>query len=265
MAAETGSGGGARISRAAEALGGRYAMLMAVQVAAYLLVVVYVYPQHNTWLSIGATVAFVVALVATCRWYARTRRASSRGWPRRYSIAFAVTAGLFGAGIALLDFAANRDRWLWVPYAGTDPVLSKQVEVLENAGYVAAKKGYVGKRPRTWLSLTDDGRGALARHLTDLHASSRTSKPILLPSRGRDVAPSGESLPPRVLCVASAAGTRCGRCLRRPERGSGAESRSWAGIAPLHDHETSVDYLGGRGVTRPWAVQSGAAAGGSLT
>lgn len=52
----------------------------------------------------------------------------------------------------------------------TDPVLSKQVGVLENAGYVAAKKGYVGKRPRTWLSLTDEGREALARHLTALHA-----------------------------------------------------------------------------------------------
>jgi DNA-binding MarR family transcriptional regulator len=52
----------------------------------------------------------------------------------------------------------------------TDPVLSKQVGVLENAGYVAAKKGYVGKRPRTWLSLTDTGREALSRHLTALHA-----------------------------------------------------------------------------------------------
>jgi DNA-binding MarR family transcriptional regulator len=52
----------------------------------------------------------------------------------------------------------------------TDPVLSKQVGVLENAGYVAAKKGYVGKRPRTWLRLTDAGREALSRHLTALHA-----------------------------------------------------------------------------------------------
>jgi DNA-binding MarR family transcriptional regulator len=52
----------------------------------------------------------------------------------------------------------------------SDPVLSKQVGVLENAGYVNAKKGYVGRRPRTWLSLTDEGRAALARHLTALHA-----------------------------------------------------------------------------------------------
>ncbi|MDR7081927.1 DNA-binding MarR family transcriptional regulator [Arthrobacter ginsengisoli] len=55
----------------------------------------------------------------------------------------------------------------------SDPVLSKQVSVLENAGYVNAKKGYVGRRPRTWLSLTNDGRAALGRHLTALHALIR--------------------------------------------------------------------------------------------
>lgn len=55
----------------------------------------------------------------------------------------------------------------------SDPVLSKQVAVLENAGYVNARKGYVGKRPRTWLSLTNDGRSALSRHLKALHALIR--------------------------------------------------------------------------------------------
>jgi DNA-binding MarR family transcriptional regulator len=55
----------------------------------------------------------------------------------------------------------------------SDPVLSKQVGVLEGAGYVKAKKGYAGKRPRTWLSLTDEGRAALGRHLKALHALIR--------------------------------------------------------------------------------------------
>ena len=117
LAAEAGNGGGVRISRAAEVLGRRYAALMAVQIAAYLLVVVYIYPQRNAGLSIAVTAAFVIGLVATCRWYARSRQASSPGWPRRYSIAFAVTAG-FGAGIALLDFTDNRQWWLWATYAG---------------------------------------------------------------------------------------------------------------------------------------------------
>ena len=122
LAAEAGGGGGARISRAAKSLGGRYAVLTGTLVAAYLLVVVYVYPQHNVWLSLVATAVFVVALVASCRWYARTRRASSPGWARRYSVAFALTAGLFGAGIALLDFTADRSWWLWVPYAAATAV-----------------------------------------------------------------------------------------------------------------------------------------------
>lgn len=47
----------------------------------------------------------------------------------------------------------------------SDSVLSKQVVVLETAGYVRVTKGYVGKRPRTWLSATDDGREALRRHI----------------------------------------------------------------------------------------------------
>jgi DNA-binding MarR family transcriptional regulator len=50
----------------------------------------------------------------------------------------------------------------------TDSVLSKQVAVLEQAGYVEVKKGYVGKRPRTWLSLTATGRKAYAAHLAAL-------------------------------------------------------------------------------------------------
>jgi hypothetical protein len=86
-------------------------------VALYLLVVVYVYPQRNAWLNAVATAAFVAAMVGTVRWHERRRRASSPGWSRRYSVAFALSVGLFGAGIALLDMTDNRAWWLWVPYA----------------------------------------------------------------------------------------------------------------------------------------------------
>jgi DNA-binding MarR family transcriptional regulator len=48
--------------------------------------------------------------------------------------------------------------------------LSKQVTLLEEAGYLAVRKGYVGRRPRTWLSLTTAGRDALAAHLAALRA-----------------------------------------------------------------------------------------------
>lgn len=47
-------------------------------------------------------------------------------------------------------------------------MLSKQVATLEQAGYVKVRKGYVGKRPRTWLSLTRSGREAFTRHVSAL-------------------------------------------------------------------------------------------------
>lgn len=52
----------------------------------------------------------------------------------------------------------------------SDSVLSKQANQLEQAGYVTVRKGYVGKRPRTWLSATSAGRTALAAHLAALRA-----------------------------------------------------------------------------------------------
>ena len=52
----------------------------------------------------------------------------------------------------------------------SDSVLSKQAAQLEAAGYVKIRKGYVGKRPRTWLSLTPTGRTAYTGHLEALRA-----------------------------------------------------------------------------------------------
>ena len=42
----------------------------------------------------------------------------------------------------------------------SDSLLSKHLSVLEAAGYVEVIKGYAGKRPRTWLAITDTGRAA---------------------------------------------------------------------------------------------------------
>ncbi|MFI5984354.1 winged helix-turn-helix domain-containing protein [Streptomyces sp. NPDC051555] len=52
----------------------------------------------------------------------------------------------------------------------SDSVLSKQVSALETAGWVAVVKGRVARRPRTWLSLTAEGRTVYARHLGALRA-----------------------------------------------------------------------------------------------
>ncbi|MFT3876760.1 MAG: transcriptional regulator [Propioniciclava sp.] len=55
----------------------------------------------------------------------------------------------------------------------SDSVLSRQASALEEAGLVRIRKGYVGKRPRTWLSLTDAGRARWAQHLAALQAIAR--------------------------------------------------------------------------------------------
>ena len=43
----------------------------------------------------------------------------------------------------------------------TDGNLSRHLQVLEEAGYVRVEKTFVGRRPRTWVSLTRAGRAAL--------------------------------------------------------------------------------------------------------
>jgi DNA-binding MarR family transcriptional regulator len=71
----------------------------------------------------------------------------------------------FLAGCAEAEFSAVRE------YCGvSDASVSRIATALEEAGYVKIRKGYVGRRPRTWLSLTRAGRTALTRHLAALQA-----------------------------------------------------------------------------------------------
>jgi DNA-binding MarR family transcriptional regulator len=69
-----------------------------------------------------------------------------------------------------VDFSTVRDT------AGlSDSALSKQATALEAAGYITIRKGYVGKRPRTWLSVTPTGRTALRRHVAALNSIVATA------------------------------------------------------------------------------------------
>lgn len=79
--------------------------------------------------------------------------------PVRFSIVAALSK------VENAEFAAVRDA-----VELSDSVLSKQASQLEAAGYVKITKGYVGKRPRTWLALTAQGRRAFAAHLEALRA-----------------------------------------------------------------------------------------------
>jgi DNA-binding MarR family transcriptional regulator len=76
-------------------------------------------------------------------------------------VRFSIMATLSGVGEA--EFSFVRDT---VEISAS--TLSKQVALLEGAGYVHVKKGYVGKRPRTWLSLTPEGRERFTRQLDTL-------------------------------------------------------------------------------------------------
>lgn len=56
--------------------------------------------------------------------------------------------------------------------------LSKAMTVLEAAGYLTVTKGYVGRKPKTWLALTHQGRTAYHSHLAALTALTRKAGEI---------------------------------------------------------------------------------------
>lgn len=74
--------------------------------------------------------------------------------------------------LGLVASLRNRDRaefkLLRDSLGVSDSVLSRHVSALESAGLVAVRKGYVGKRPRTWVSITAEGRRRLESHVRAL-------------------------------------------------------------------------------------------------
>lgn len=78
-------------------------------------------------------------------------------------VRFSMMAALAATGEA--EFKAMRET-----LEVSESLLSQHMRVLEEAGYVLVRKGFVGKRPRTWLSLTAEGRRAFAAHWEALRA-----------------------------------------------------------------------------------------------
>jgi len=67
------------------------------------------------------------------------------------------------AAVEWADFKFIRDE------AGlSDSALSKQLAILEEAGYVEIRKAFVGKRPRTSARLSKAGRAAFGLHVAAL-------------------------------------------------------------------------------------------------
>jgi DNA-binding MarR family transcriptional regulator len=52
----------------------------------------------------------------------------------------------------------------------TDGNLGRHLEVLEGLGLVELTKGHEGRRPRTWVAITREGRSALATEMAALRA-----------------------------------------------------------------------------------------------
>ncbi|WP_432543498.1 transcriptional regulator [Kineococcus sp. SYSU DK002] len=71
----------------------------------------------------------------------------------------------FLSGCLEADFKTVRDR-----LDLSDSALSRTLSGLEETGHVTVRKGFVGKRPRTWVALTGEGRRKLAAHLAALQA-----------------------------------------------------------------------------------------------
>lgn len=78
-------------------------------------------------------------------------------------IRFSLMASL-GEGLEL-DFGTLAD----ILQVG-DSALSKAISHLQSVGYVVARKGYVGSRPRTWVRSTAAGQKAFTAHLHALRA-----------------------------------------------------------------------------------------------
>ncbi|MDX3246176.1 transcriptional regulator [Streptomyces sp. ME18-1-4] len=76
--------------------------------------------------------------------------------------------------LGILTVAREADRvefgFLKRQLAVTDGNLSRHLRVLEESGLIGIEKGYAGRRPRTWISLTREGAQALDAELRALRA-----------------------------------------------------------------------------------------------
>ncbi|MGO1506505.1 MAG: transcriptional regulator [Microbacteriaceae bacterium] len=93
----------------------------------------------------------------------RLRLDDSFASPIRFSLMASLSEGIE------IDFGTLAD----IIQAG-DSALSKAISHLQAAGYIAARKGYVGSRPRTWVRSTGAGQKAFAAHLQALRAIVET-------------------------------------------------------------------------------------------
>ncbi|MEU6550262.1 transcriptional regulator [Streptomyces sp. NPDC046915] len=76
------------------------------------------------------------------------------------------------AAVESMEFSVIRDA-----LGVSDSVLSKQMKVLQTAGYATVTKAPMNSRTHTWLALTDTGREALTGHLAELRRIAALADP----------------------------------------------------------------------------------------
>lgn len=91
-------------------------------------------------------------------------------------VRFSIVAAL--ASASQIEFRVLRDT-----VEVSDSVLSKQIATLEQAGYVGVTKFRVGRRTRTSLLLTPEGREAFDQHVQALRDISAGVE-LRLPEEG---------------------------------------------------------------------------------
>jgi DNA-binding transcriptional ArsR family regulator len=73
--------------------------------------------------------------------------------------------------MAILNDTERADfRFLRDALGVSDSLLSRHLTTLDTAGYVNIMKGGSGRRPRTWLALSQAGRRAYAAYLASLRS-----------------------------------------------------------------------------------------------
>ncbi|GIH17390.1 winged helix-turn-helix domain-containing protein [Rugosimonospora africana] len=107
--------------------------------------------------------------------------------------------------LGVLAVLSGRDRATFTDLRDvlgqSDGALGRHLRVLEEAGYVVAEKTFENRRPRTWISLTDSGRAAIATErdalaelIGALGGAAPAAGPVRLsPSSAPSVVPSSAS------------------------------------------------------------------------
>jgi DNA-binding MarR family transcriptional regulator len=110
--------------------------------------------------------------------------------------------------------------------------LNRHLAVLEEAGLVETVKGYAGRRPRTWVRITRNGRKALAGEMAVLEGLVRTHR--------RSAARSAQSGSTRSRSAPPGSGPP-----GSAQSGSAQSVGGADGVDDLADHPGELEVLGG--------------------